>query len=102
MGTDKGGGLGAVAAAELGQDVAHMSIYGALGDEEPLGDLPVRQALGDQPCNLVFAPDERKFLLLSRRRSGDGGEPNGGGDTVSSAHCPAGFTQRDSGMADTW
>jgi hypothetical protein len=75
MGTDKGGGLGTVAAAEIGQDVAHMSIYGALGDEEPLSDLPVRQALGDQPCNLVFAPGQRKFLLLSRRRSRDGASP---------------------------
>jgi len=45
--TGKDGGLGTVTAAELGQDVTHMGVDGALGDEEPLGDLLVRQAPRD-------------------------------------------------------
>src|SRR5215469_2335404 len=59
----KDGGLGTVTAAELGQDVTHMGVDGALGDEEPLGDLLVRQAPGDQLSDLVFALSEREFLL---------------------------------------
>ena len=62
--TDKNGGLGTVTAAELGQDVAHVCVDGALGDEEPFGDLPVRQAPGDQLCDLLFALGEREFWRL--------------------------------------
>jgi hypothetical protein len=62
--TGKDGGLGTVTAAELGQDVTHMGVDGALGDEEPLGDLLVRQAPGDQLSDLVFALSKWEFLLL--------------------------------------
>jgi hypothetical protein len=41
-----------------------MGVDGPLGDEEPLGDLLVRQAPGDQLSDLVFALSEREFLLL--------------------------------------
>ena len=62
--TGKDGGLGTVTAAELGQDVTHMGVDGPLGDKEPLGDLLIRQAPGDQLSDLAFALSEREFLLL--------------------------------------
>ena len=34
---------------QLGEDVLHVVLGGAFGDDQPLGDLPVGQALGDQP-----------------------------------------------------
>jgi hypothetical protein len=89
--TGKDGGLGTVTAAELGQDVTHMGVDGALGDEEPLGDLLVRQAPGDQLSDLVFALSEREFLLRTWR-SLLRCEPDGCGDTVATADCPARFT----------
>jgi hypothetical protein len=88
--TDKDGSLGTVTAAELGKDVAHVRVDGALGDEQPFGDLPVRQAPGDQLCDLVFALGEREFLLRTRR-SRLWGEPQCGGDAVAAADYPARF-----------
>jgi len=63
MSTDKNGGLRTVTAAELGQDMAHMRVNGALGYEQPFGDLPVRQTPGDKLRDLVFALGEQEFLL---------------------------------------
>src|SRR5690242_17845443 len=63
VGAGQSSDLGAVAAAELGQDVAHVGVDGALGDEQPVGDLAVGQARGDQLGDLVFAVGERQVLL---------------------------------------
>ena len=61
--THKDSSLGTVTAAELGQDVAHVRINGALGYEQPLGNLPVCQAPGDKLRDLMFALGERDVLL---------------------------------------
>jgi hypothetical protein len=63
QGTDNGGDLGAVAAAELGQDVTHVRVDGAVGDEQPLGDLPVRQTPCDQLRDLTLTRSEQQILL---------------------------------------
>lgn len=65
-GADEGGDLGAVAAAELVQDVGHVSVDRALGDEQPFSDLPVGKARGDQLGDFRLAAGERRFLLRMR------------------------------------
>src|SRR5690606_29940718 len=57
------GDHGAGGHPELGQDVLHVGVHGALGDDQPLGDLPVGQPAGDEHRHLALA----------------GGEPGGGG-----------------------
>ena len=37
--------------AELREDVAEMAVHGVRRDEEALGDLPVGQPFGDEPCD---------------------------------------------------
>jgi len=49
------GRVRARAAAELGQDVAHVHVHGASAQEEIKGDLPVRPADGYEPHNLELA-----------------------------------------------
>ena len=49
-----------------------MALRGALRDDQPGGDLPVRHALGDQPGDLALARRERGRLGRRGRRRGDG------------------------------
>ena len=42
-----GGDLGAAGEAEFGQDVLYVAFYGALGEHEALGDLPVAEPFGE-------------------------------------------------------
>src|SRR5829696_5463642 len=44
--------------AETDEDIRDVAVHGVLADDEPLGDLPVRQTLGDQRQHLGFAPGE--------------------------------------------
>ena len=50
-----GGGLAAAGHAELGQDVGDVDAGGPGADEQRLGDLGVRAAVGDQGEHLAFA-----------------------------------------------
>jgi hypothetical protein len=43
--------------------VTHVCVDGALGDEQPLGDLPVRQTPGNQLRDLNLTRSERQILL---------------------------------------
>jgi hypothetical protein len=43
------GGLGAVGDVQLAQNVVDVALDGALRDDQPLGDLRVAEAIGDQP-----------------------------------------------------
>src|SRR3712207_2752351 len=53
------GGFGAVVGAELGEDLADVELDGALGDEEPLGDLLVAQPPRDEPEHLDLPGRQR-------------------------------------------
>ena len=44
---------------QLGEDVLDVVLGGALGDEQPLGDLPVGEALGHQCGDLRLARAQR-------------------------------------------
>src|SRR5690349_23895553 len=57
--------LAAGAEAELGQDVLDVVLGGAFGDHEPLRDLAVGQAVGDEAGDLVLA--------AAQLRHGEGG-----------------------------
>src|SRR6478752_5692778 len=48
------GGGGAVADADLAEDVADVDLDGALADAEPAGDLLVGQARGREPQDLLL------------------------------------------------
>src|SRR5256885_16540826 len=47
--------------AELVQDVLDVALHGPLADDEPPGDLLVRQALGDQRGHLLLARGELRY-----------------------------------------
>ena len=70
-------GLGAVAGADLGEDVVDVALDRGGGDHEALGDLGVGQALGDQGQDLDLARGE----VVGRVR-GRGGGVDGGQDVV--------------------
>jgi hypothetical protein len=53
-----GDGLGAVATAKLGEDVAGVNAHGAFADGELGGDLFIRLAIGDEFENFEFAGAE--------------------------------------------
>src|SRR6516225_8816087 len=55
---DHAGELGPAADAKLAEDLAQMVIHGAGADEQPGGDLPVGQVLGDQPGDLLLLRGE--------------------------------------------
>src|SRR5215475_1394485 len=52
------GDLGAAADAELAEDLAQVVLHGAGADEQPGGDLPVSQVLGDQAGDLLLLRGE--------------------------------------------
>ena len=58
--------LDAVAEAELLEDVRDVRLHGRVADVELLADLHVREALGDQAEDLLFA--RRQLVELLRRR----------------------------------
>ncbi len=70
------GGLGAVGHAELAEDVGDVQARGLGADEQPLGDLPVRQPLADQLEHLGLAGGQaergqrRRIALAALRRRG--------------------------------
>ena len=72
-----------------------MGVDGPLGDDEPLGDLPVGQAGGDQLRDLALAPGERQVIRRGRgfRRP----QPESGGDPVTPARRPARPAHHDRG-----
>ena len=53
------GGLGAVFCLQLSEDVGHMVLDGALGQDQPIGDLAVGVSLNQKDQYLSFAPCER-------------------------------------------
>jgi hypothetical protein len=54
-----GGDLGSRVKAELVQDAAEVAVDGALGDEQAGSDLPVGQAISDQPRDFGFSLPEQ-------------------------------------------
>jgi hypothetical protein len=56
----EGGGLGAVAGADLGVDVRDVPFHGVDADVQPARDLLVRRAGGEQAQDLAFAADESR------------------------------------------
>jgi hypothetical protein len=66
-----------------------VGVGGPFGDDQPGGDLPVGQALGDQSGDLVFAPGQRQPGLAGGCLARVGGRPEGGGDLVAAAQDPA-------------
>ena len=69
--------LHAVVQLELAERVLDVVLDSAVGDDQTLGDLLVREPLGDQPQHLGLALGElRRLRLVARRRGrGLGGEP---------------------------
>src|SRR5579863_6592820 len=63
--------------SQLGEDVLDVRVDRALGQEEPPGDLPVAEPVGDQAGDLELAPGERP-CLAARRGAGDGERRAGG------------------------
>src|SRR5438132_9789753 len=53
------GDLRPAAEVQLGQDVLHVVVDGSLGDDELVGDLPVRQPLGHHRRDLGLAMSQR-------------------------------------------
>src|SRR5271165_4519935 len=88
-GGDDRGDLGPAGAAELGQYPADVCVDGSLGDDQPGGDLPVGQAVGDQFRNLVLPCGQRQpagggwFPVAVR------GRPERGTDLVAATEQPA-------------
>src|ERR1700684_444164 len=75
------GELGPRGEAQLGEDVLDVRVDRALGEEEPPGDLPVAEAVGDQAGDLPLAPGERPrraARLAARRAARSGAGPAGG------------------------
>src|SRR5689334_4298096 len=56
--------LGSAGQVQLGEDAADVGAHGALADHSAVGDLLVREPLGDQAQNLDLALGER---LLDQR-----------------------------------
>src|SRR6266849_1616144 len=46
--------------AELREDVTEMAVHGVRRDEEALGDLPVGQPFGDEPCDVELGRRHRR------------------------------------------
>src|SRR6266446_10647656 len=67
---DPAGDLGSRAESELVQDAAHVTVDGALGNEQPGSDLLVGQALGYQPGH-VRLPLRQRARIGSWRRTRD-------------------------------
>lgn len=60
--------------SQLGQDVLDVVLSGAFGDEQPLGDLPVGEALGNQGARgLAGAQGGRLFTRAVELRDECGG-----------------------------
>src|SRR5437867_6944665 len=59
------GGVRARAAAELGQDVAHVQVHGSRAEEEVSSDLPVRAADGHESDNLELPSGKPAVLELT-------------------------------------
>src|SRR5699024_1025059 len=64
--------LGAVAQVELAQRVGDVVAYGALGDEEAFGDLPVGGTLADELRDLGLPLRQRSRGRRGRGRGGGG------------------------------
>src|SRR6516162_5471602 len=62
------GGFSAAPHAELDEDASHVMLGCLAGDEQPLSDLGVRQALADQPQHLLLAPGEPADILRAAPR----------------------------------
>jgi hypothetical protein len=59
-----GDGFGAALHLQLVEDPAVVPFDGVQGEEEPLADLPVREALGDQLQDFQFAWAQRLDKVL--------------------------------------
>src|SRR5215831_21287409 len=70
QGCDPGGYLGPRIEAELVQGAADVAVNGALGDEQARPDLPIGQAVGDQPRDFGFPFPERSGAGLAGDRGG--------------------------------
>src|SRR5215471_8071620 len=66
------GDLGAGVEAELVQNAADVALHGALRYEQAGPDLLVAQALGDQPCDLLFSLAQQPGRPNLRRIDGSG------------------------------
>jgi hypothetical protein len=62
------GGFSASPYAELGEDAGHVMLGCLPGDEQPLDDLGVRQALADKPQHLLLALDKPADVLRAPPR----------------------------------
>src|SRR6516164_7377143 len=71
LAADAGGEPGSFTAsphAELGEDAGHVMLDRLPGDEQPLGDLRVRQALDDKPQHLLLTLGEPADVLRAPPR----------------------------------
>src|SRR5476649_1285943 len=59
-------GCGAVLAAELLEDVAHVRLHGVLAEEQPHRYLGVVLAVGHEPEHVALASRDRRHLLRCR------------------------------------
>ena len=62
-------GVHAIAEPELHEHLRHVRLHGRLADPHALGDLGVRDALGEQLQHLAFSVGERRELIRLGRRS---------------------------------
>jgi len=67
-----GDGLGPAADLELTVDVVDVALDGALRDDQPIRDLLVGEARGNQAQHLQLALTERLDQRLGRRRAATG------------------------------
>src|SRR5262245_33520133 len=61
------GELGPAGDVQLAEDLAQVVLDGAGADEQPGGDLPVGQVLGDQPGDLLLLRGEHRRGLGAAR-----------------------------------
>ena len=67
----EGGGLGAAAQVQFGQDAVDVVLDGLAGEEQALGQLAVRQPLAEQHEHLALASGELRERTRSAARRGD-------------------------------
>ena len=67
----KGGGFGPAACADLGKNLANVMLGCFRADDEPIGDLAIRETLSDEGQHFCFALSERRL----QTRAGMRGDP---------------------------
>src|SRR4029450_11549982 len=69
--------VGRLGQAQLLEDLGDVGLHGAFGDEQPGGDGPVGQALGDQPQHLPLPLTKHGQRVLAAASPDQAGDDRG-------------------------